>query len=218
MGKTLAQIEDAIRILHARGEPVLFTRLEGERAARLPRSLRSLLDYDADSNTAFLNGRWQHRHWDGSVAVLSGGSADLRVVTEVTRTLAFLGVRAESFEDIGVAGLWRLQKALPAIKQHELLVVVAGMEAALATIVAGLCPQPIIAVPTSVGYGVSAGGIAALGSLAASCAPGITLVNIDNGFGAALAACRVLGLLARADLGPTAGSEAHPLIDGREAE
>ena len=127
------------------------------------------------------------------VAVLSGGSSDRTVVAEAELALACHGIRCERLLDVGVAGLHRLLEVLPRLRQTRVLIACAGMEGALPTVVAGLLPQPVIAVPVSVGYGVSAGGRAALEGMLASCAPGLTVVNIDNGYGAAMAALRILG-------------------------
>lgn len=127
-----------------------------------------------------------------TVALVAGGSSDVPVLREAERTLEFHGVASRAFIDVGVAGLWRLTQQLPAIAACPVVIAVAGMEAALPTVLAGLIPSSIIAVPTSVGYGVATGGDAALNAILASCAPGLVAVNIDNGYGAACAALRVL--------------------------
>jgi NCAIR mutase (PurE)-related protein len=129
---------------------------------------------------------------EGDVAIISAGSADQFVVNEAFYTLEHLGYKATCIQDIGVAGLHRLLNKLEEIRKFKVLIVVAGFEGALPTVVGGLLPQPIIAVPASVGYGVASGGIAALNTMLSSCANGITVVNIDNGYGAALAAVRIL--------------------------
>ena len=126
------------------------------------------------------------------VAVLSGGSSDRRVVAEACLALRCHGVGVDSVMDVGVAGLHRLLDQLPRLQSARVLIACAGMEGALPTVLAGLVPQPVIAVPVSVGYGVSAGGRAALDGMLASCAPGLVVVNIDNGYGAAMAALRML--------------------------
>lgn len=128
-------------------------------------------------------------------AILSGGTSDEYVVNEAYYTLRFLGVEAQRFQDIGAAGIHRLLRHEETIRSFKVLIVVAGFEAALATVAGGLFPQPIIGVPASVGYGVAAGGQAALHSMLASCANGIMVANIDNGYGAALAAYRMLKTL-----------------------
>ncbi|OUT70420.1 MAG: circadian phase modifier CpmA [Synechococcus sp. TMED19] len=126
------------------------------------------------------------------VGLLSGGSSDQPVLEEAELALRCHGIGSQCFADVGVAGLHRVLKVIPELKELQLLVAFAGMEGALPTVLAGLVPQPIIGVPVSVGYGVSAGGQAALNGMLASCAPGLTVVNIDNGYGAAMAALRVL--------------------------
>ena len=126
------------------------------------------------------------------MAVISGGSSDLPVAREAVRTLAFHGEGALEAMDIGVAGLWRLMERLEELRPMKVVIVAAGMEGALTSVVGGLLPGAIVALPTSVGYGVAEGGRVALQSALASCAPGIVTVNIDNGYGAACAALRVL--------------------------
>ena len=129
----------------------------------------------------------------GKVAVLSGGTADAPVVAECSTVLRFLGLETKSFQDVGVAAVQRFLKHLPELECFDVLIVVAGFEGALASVVAGQCPQPVIGVPTSVGYGVAVNGNAALNAMLASCANGLMVMNIDNGVGAALAAGRILG-------------------------
>ena len=126
------------------------------------------------------------------VAIISGGSSDLAVTLEAKLSLEIYGVRCQSFIDVGVAGLHRLLSQLDEINKYDVLIVCAGMEGALATIIGGLLPQPIIAVPVSVGYGVSKNGETALNSMLSSCSPGIAVMNIDNGYGAAMAALRII--------------------------
>jgi NCAIR mutase (PurE)-related protein len=116
-------------------------------------------------------------------------------VTEAQQTLISSGVYSKLFADVGVAGLWRIQKHLTEIKKYKIIIVAAGMDGALVSVLGGLISQPIIAVPTSTGYGVSNNGKTALNAMLASCSPGITLVNIDNGYGAATAAIRILNAI-----------------------
>lgn len=132
---------------------------------------------------------------DGAVAVLCGGTSDLPVAEEAAITLEVFGNRVERFYDIGVAGIHRLLSERERIESCNVLIVVAGMEGALPSAVAGLVSKPIIAVPTSVGYGASFGGLAALLGMLNSCGSGVTVVNIDNGFGAAYAAATINRLL-----------------------
>jgi hypothetical protein len=126
------------------------------------------------------------------VAIIAGGSSDLAVTIEAQLALEIYGINCQSFIDVGVAGLHRLMSQLGEINKYDVLIVCAGMEGALATIVGGLLPQPIIAVPVSVGYGVSKNGETALNSMLSSCSPGIAVMNIDNGYGAAMAAIRII--------------------------
>ena len=126
------------------------------------------------------------------VAIICAGSSDLVVAQEALLALRCHGIRADLIIDVGVAGLHRLLSKLEALGRARVLIACAGMEGALPTVLAGLLPQPIIGVPVSVGYGVSAAGTAALHGMLASCSPGLTVVNIDNGYGAAMAALRVL--------------------------
>ena len=128
----------------------------------------------------------------GEVLLVSAGTSDLPVVEEAALTLAVLGVGCARLADVGVAGLHRVLAVADAIAAASVVVVAAGMDAALVPVVAGLTAAPVVAVPTSVGYGVAAGGSAAAASMLASCAPGVGVVNIDNGFGAAVLAARVL--------------------------
>ena len=128
----------------------------------------------------------------GNVLVVTAGTTDLKVARECAATLAVLGVRARVLADVGVAGLGRLLSRLDDLRAAECVVVVAGMDGALPSVVAGLVSAPVIGVPTSVGYGVAAGGLAAAASMLASCSPGLVVVNIDNGFGAAAHAAKII--------------------------
>ncbi len=175
------------------GRPILFTRLSPEVFARIPEETKARYSYHALSRTAF--GETLPAVERGSVAVVSAGTSDGRVTWEAARTLEYLGIRHKVFEDCGAAGLWRLSQRLEEINAFEVVIVVAGMDAALATILGGLTPRPLFAVPTSVGYGVAEGGKTALAAMLASCAPGVGILNIDNGYGAACAAARVIHLL-----------------------
>ncbi len=136
---------------------------------------------------------WCHRPGTGRRAtVVAAGTSDLPVADECRLTLQALGHEVEAVTDVGVAGLHRLLAVLPDLERAEVLVAVAGFEGALPTVLAGLVPQPLIAVPTSVGYGTSFEGQTALLGMMTSCAPGIAVVGIDNGYGAACAAHRIL--------------------------
>ena len=173
--------------------PILFTRLKPDIFEQLPETLKDSYNYDPVSCTAFAGKlACQHEH---GIAIVSAGTADSSVAREAARTLEYLGIRHRLFEDCGIAALWRIIGRLEEINEHAAVIVVAGMEGALASIVAGLTPKPVFAVPASVGYGVARGGRAALASMLASCAPGVAVFNIDNGYGAACAAARVVNLL-----------------------
>ncbi len=186
--KTVDQILAAARHSTAAGELLLVTRVDGAKAAAVQQQLPGLR-YHPQAHC--LTGGSAPPPW-GRLALLTGGSSDLPVAAEASIALACHGVEAELIGDVGVAGLHRLMARLDHLAQFPILIVCAGMEGSLATVVAGLLPQPIIAVPVSVGYGVSAGGHVALQGMLASCAPGLCVVNIDNGYGAAMAALRIL--------------------------
>lgn len=191
-GKTLALVQHALRLAEENDKALLFTRLTPEMAEKLVCD-NSTFDYDAISHTAIFRPAGQAKPArDERIVVVSGGSSDIGVAKEAVRTLAFYGITATEVYDIGVAGLWRLQDKLSILRKQQILICVAGMDAALPTVLAGLLPNLIIAVPTSIGYGVARGGETALNALLCSCAQGMVVVNIDNGFGAACAALRAL--------------------------
>ncbi|RAI04555.1 nickel pincer cofactor biosynthesis protein LarB [Acuticoccus sediminis] len=190
-GKTPAQIDAIFASAVAGGHRLLMTRLDAGRHAALAGETRATLDYDALSATAIHGGVAPAR--PGRIAIVTGGLADLPAATEALRTLAFCGIDAELVADVGVAGLWRLLERIEEIREADVVIAVAGMEGAIFSVLAGLVAAPIIALPVSVGTGVSAGGRLALESALGSCAPGLVAVNIDNGFGAAQAAIRMLG-------------------------
>lgn len=174
--------------------PILFTRLEPEVFAALAPETAGRYDFDPLSRTAWNATRAPRR---GTCALVSAGNADAAVLHEAARTLEYLGYEPRLFEDCGVAGLWRIEAALPEISACDAVICAAGLDAALASVLGGLTMKPIFAVPTSVGYGIAAGGETALRSMLASCAPGVAVLNIDNGYGAACAAARVLRALER---------------------
>lgn len=190
-GKSHDQIEIILSQAPSHGGKFLLTRLADEKFARLSAGARAHIDYDPVSQTGFY-GSVATLASTGSVAILTAGTSDVPVAREAQRTLAYYGVGATDINDIGVAGLWRLTEKLDVIRGHRIVIAVAGMDAALVSVVGGLVSSIVIAVPTSVGYGVATGGSSALHSCLASCAPGITVVNIDNGYGAACAALRIL--------------------------
>jgi NCAIR mutase (PurE)-related protein len=196
--KSPAQIEAIIRHAAERQRRLLLTRLSERKFGRLAAPLRALLDYDAPSRTAVQGGLPAQRAAQ-RVAIVCGGTSDAPVAREAARTLAFEGEAATLVVDVGVAGLWRLMERVDEIRRHRVVIAVAGMEGALFSVLAGLVACPVIAVPRSVGYGVGRGGRTALRAALASCASGLSVVNIDNGFGAAHAALRMLGAATPAD-------------------
>jgi NCAIR mutase (PurE)-related protein len=189
-GKTDAHIIEIARKMRDKGMNVLGTRCE-EDAGKKVRSEINDAAYDPLSQT-FQVIRHEKEKIKGSVALLAAGTADLRTSEEAKKTLEFFGASVESFYDVGVAGIHRLLSHMKTLDKFDVIIAVAGMEGALASVVGGLVSKPVIAVPTSVGYGANFGGITPLFAMLNSCSEGITVVNIDNGFGAACAALRIL--------------------------
>ncbi len=187
-GKTPAQVAEAVVRLAERHDRVLVTRAEPEHAAAACAALDGL-QHDAQARTLSWR-RGEAPAPRGRVAVVAAGTSDLPVAAEAVRTLELMDVSVERLDDVGVAGLHRLLGRLEVLRSADALVVCAGMEGALPSVVGGLVRCPVIAVPTSVGYGASLGGLTALLAMLNSCAPGVAVVNIDNGFGAALVAGR----------------------------
>ncbi len=171
-----------------------FTRLSTEKYSNLPKYIQKKLKYDNISRTA-IYGKIPTTKKNFNIAIICAGTSDMPAVTEAQQTLISSGEYSKLFADVGVAGLWRIQKHLTEIKKYKIIIVAAGMDGALVSVLGGLISQPIIAVPTSTGYGVSNNGKTALNAMLASCSPGITLVNIDNGYGAATAAIRILNAI-----------------------
>lgn len=187
--KTAQAIADLLgRLAENRGS-ALATRVDADKAdivvARVPRA-----EYRADARAVFVPPE-SPREPEGRVAVLSAGTSDAPVVNEVAVTLEHLDVEPLVIMDVGVAGLPRTVAAAEKLSDVQAVVIVAGMEGALPGVIAGLTERPIIAVPTSVGYGVGLGGYVAMMAMLATCSPGVSVVNIDNGFGAAVAAARI---------------------------
>jgi len=190
-GKTEAQIGAIVETVARAGRSMLLTRLDPSRHASFGENVRSLLDFEPLSRTAFLGPRRPLRGI-ARVAVVCAGTSDLPVSREAARTLEYYGEKVLEVNDVGVAGLHRLLGRIAEIRAHEVIIAVAGMDAAIVSVLGGLVKAPVIAVPTSVGYGAARGGETALAASLASCAAGVTVVNIDNGFGAACAALRIL--------------------------
>jgi NCAIR mutase (PurE)-related protein len=197
-GKSSEQITDILTGADEKNAGLLLTRLDAEKLARLPAGLRDNVDYDPISRTAFF-GQVRPITSAGKVAIVAAGTSDAPVVREAARTLRHAGVEATVITDVGVAGLWRLMERIEEIRRHPVVIVVAGMDAALASVLGGLVPGVLIGVPTSVGYGAAEGGRTALNAMLSSCAPGMTVCNIDNGYGAACAAIRILASISAAD-------------------
>jgi hypothetical protein len=199
-GKSDAQLLTIMERLQAEGVGALMTRLEPEVFERIPASHNTRLDYDPVSKTGYYN--WTPRNETGfsPVAVVSAGSSDMPQAAEVIRTLTYFGVPVEQFIDIGVAGLWRLLDQVEKLRKFPVVVTIAGMDGALPSVLGGLIPGSIICVPTSTGYGASRGGETALNAALSSCAPGLSVVNIDNGYGAACAAFRIMNMIRNCSL------------------
>ena len=191
------QIEAILGDANKRNASMLLTRIEPAKFDELSESTRSALDYDARSQTAFLNAPEKKTELTAPVAIVTAGTSDAVPAYEAQRTLEFNQVASAMYFDVGVAGLWRLLDRIDDIRQHRILIAVAGMDAALPSVLGGLFAGPIFAVPTSTGYGAARGGETALAACLTSCAPGVTVCNIDNGYGAACAALRVVQQLDR---------------------
>lgn len=196
-GKTPEQLVRIFASFAEKGMSALATRVTREQAHAVIASnadvryvpagrLLSLARRSADGASA------DAARLGGSVAVLTGGTADIPVAEECAGTIEFFGGTVERYFDVGVAGLHRLLGVIGDVRKADVVVAVAGMEGALPSVVSGLVSAPVVAVPTSVGYGAGAGGVAAALAMLNSCAEGVSVVNIDNGFGAAVVACRML--------------------------
>ncbi|MBN4076222.1 nickel pincer cofactor biosynthesis protein LarB [Gemmatimonas aurantiaca] len=205
-GKSLAELTAVISRLNSSGFDALLTRLDAERAMALEKEYpcfvyhkraRVGIGYLTENHKPALTGA-------GIVAIFSAGASDAFVAEEAQISARVLGAEVIAVTDVGVAGIHRLQNALPMLATANAVIVVAGMEGALPSVVAGLTDKPVIAVPTSVGYGASFGGIAALLGMLNSCAAGVAVVNIDNGFGAAAMAVKIArqATMSKSSLGP----------------
>jgi NCAIR mutase (PurE)-related protein len=186
-GKNVNQIERIIAAMRDNGSNVLVTRLEEQKALELL-SIFPVARWHEDARCLTLEQHPVEITGKGTILVISAGTSDIPVAAEAALTARFMGNRVEQLFDIGVAGLHRLLARKEQIFSASVLIVAAGMEGALPSVIGGMVNRPVIAVPTSVGYGASFGGIAALLGMLNSCASGVTVVNIDNGFGAGYAA------------------------------
>ncbi len=184
--------EHLATILEKAGDnSLLLTRLEADALEALPPALAKRIDYEPLSRTGFF-GTVAAPAGPVDIAVVTAGTSDVRVSREAARTLAYYGAPCLEISDVGVAGLWRLMERIDEIKRHRIVIAVAGLDAALPSVIGGLVPGLVIAVPTSTGYGAARGGETALSASLVSCAPGVVVVNIDNGYGAACATLRAL--------------------------
>lgn len=192
-GKTPEQLVGILRAFHESGCMALGSRCSQEQFLAA-QSAGLSVSYHPLARTLVLAGEG-NPPLPGSLAVCTGGTADMPVAEEAAQTAEFFGATVERFYDVGVAGLHRLLNHIESIRRADVIIAVAGMEGALGSVIAGLVKAPIIAVPTSVGYGASFQGLAPLLSMLNSCAEGLSVVNIDNGFGAAVQACRILNMI-----------------------
>ncbi len=190
-GKSAAQIAHILDEAAEEGRPLLLTRLDEAALAALPGHHRGALDYHELSRTAVF-GEPVPASGASRVAVVTAGTSDSGPGYEAARTLSFSGEPCELVFDVGVAGLWRLLDKVDRLREMSVLIAVAGMDAALVSVLGGLVPGVVVAVPTSTGYGVASEGETALRASLTSCSPGVVTVNIDNGYGAACAALRIL--------------------------
>jgi len=186
-GKSVEQIVRIMNAMAAKGSNILVTRLAPEKVHDILASFPAATHH-GEAHCLTLEQRPPEQRGRGTILVVSAGTSDIAVAAEALLTARFLGNETAHVYDVGVAGIHRLLARRELLCAASVIIVVAGMEGALPSVVGGLVDKPVIAVPTSVGYGASFGGIAALLGMLNSCAAGVTVVNIDNGFGAACAA------------------------------
>ena len=185
-GKTVEQVRDIVKFMITKDNNILGTRAT-EEMYNAVKEICEEAEYNKLGRTITIKKKEQTLT-DSYIAVVAAGTSDLPVVEEAVETAKILGNRVEKITDVGVAGIHRLFSRLDVIRGAKVVIVIAGMEGALASVIGGLVDKPVIAVPTSVGYGASFGGVAALLAMLNSCASGVSVVNIDNGFGAAYSA------------------------------
>ncbi|MBI4124315.1 MAG: nickel pincer cofactor biosynthesis protein LarB [Deltaproteobacteria bacterium] len=188
-GKSLEQIQAVIAERKHAGQNVLGTRCPPEAGEKLVKLFQGLTYYSLSRTFQLI--QTPPAFYQGSLGILAAGTADVPVAEEAWQTAKFYGLESHRFYDVGVAGLHRLLSQIDEIRKMDVLIAVAGMEGALPSVVAGLVKSPVIACPTSVGYGAHFKGLTTLLAMMNSCSEGITVVNIDNGFGAACAALRI---------------------------
>lgn len=186
-GKSVAQIQTIMTSLLAQGHNILVTRIRNEAALQVLQAFPTAI-FHSDARCLTMEQKAVELTGRGKILVVSAGTSDLPVAAEAVVTARAMGNEVEHLYDVGVAGIHRLLSRRELLFSASVLIVVAGMEGALPSVIGGLVNKPVIAVPTSIGYGASFGGIAALLAMLNSCAAGVTVVNIDNGFGAACAA------------------------------
>lgn len=199
-GKSYEDLREISSRLLAQTGELLVTRLMPEQMDVLAQDFPDL-KLERKARIAYCKNK---QEFLGKIAVLAAGTSDLAVAEECRVSAEYYGLEVSPIYDVGVAGLHRVVNFLDEIRQQDLIIAVAGMEGALPGVVAGLVPVPVIAVPTSVGYGATFGGLTAFLSMLVSCSPGLTVVNIDNGFGAALAAAKIIRHLRQRGVGQTA--------------
>jgi len=188
-GKTPTQIAHIFAAFRERGSPAFATRIAEDAAAAVAEAT-----WNPTSRTLRADPPgWAPKLQTGRITICTAGTSDLPVAHEAAETLRWLGFEPTLIADVGVAGVHRLLSRTEELRSSDVVIAIAGMEGALPSVVAGLVRAPVIAVPTSVGYGAALGGWTALSAMLTSCASGVVVVNIDNGFGAALAASRILG-------------------------
>jgi NCAIR mutase (PurE)-related protein len=187
LGKDIEHIATIVRTMRRRKSNILVTRIEPEKVSKLKR-LRTGLKFHPAARAATWTSEPIKIRGKGTILVVCAGTSDIPVAEEAFVTAETMGNRVERLYDVGVAGIHRLLDNRPKLESAAVLIVVAGMEGALPSVVAGLIDKPVIAVPTSIGYGASFHGVAALLGMLNSCAAGVSVVNIDNGFGAGFAA------------------------------
>jgi hypothetical protein len=195
-GKTTSQIREIMQVMAQKSDLVMATRIEQDVANELEMSIAGLIYYP-QARICTLQKKSHLPIAPGLISVISAGTADLPVAEEAAITAELCGFQVERLWDVGVAGIHRLLQHKRTLARADVLIVVAGMEGALPSVVAGIVDSPIIAVPTSIGYGASFQGIAPLLTMLNSCAAGVAVVNIDNGFGAGIMACQILRTASR---------------------
>ena len=192
--KSTSQINNICKDLDI-NKTTFFTRLKIDKYKKITSNIKKKLLYNTASQTAIYGKKPSINKNKANVAIICAGTSDMPSVLEAQQTLYISGVKSDIFPDLGVAGLWRIQKYLDQIMKYKVLIVAAGMDGALVSVIGGLVSLPIIALPTSTGYGVANKGVTALNAMLVSCSPGISVVNIDNGYGAASAAIRILNVI-----------------------